>query len=166
MKRKKIISYLLLGLVLLPLLFTSGLQAFQQYVKYTVTNRLESKELVTISIPVNEVEWMEEGREIRVVGRMFDIKSYNEKDGYLVAEGVYDDEETAVVELLNHFGEKEQTGILVRLLVLAQAFVAVLQFYPAIHTFSLILKHNSFYDPVTLNIFSSPPFHPPRLFSH
>lgn len=64
--------------------------------------RMEEQVLRTIAIADNQVHWMEEGKEIWVGGKMFDIESYEHKNGMTIFHGLYDDEETS---LRNHFNE-------------------------------------------------------------
>gem|GEM_PF-3208712 len=125
-RRKTAIALLLSCIIAFPLLFSGGVQAFQQYVKGTVEERLQSEALVTLSIPASGVQWLEEGRELLINGKMFDIKSYLQKDGYLVATGVYDEGETWIMELLNHFNDKQQNQFIIQLLLIAQSFVVAL----------------------------------------
>jgi len=144
-RRKTIIALLLCSIVALPLIFSGGLQAFQQYIKYTVEERLNDEELVIVSIPLAQVQWMEEGREILVHGKMFDIKSYSEKDGNLIATGVYDERETAVIELLSHFNDQQQNQLLIKILLLAQTFAGLVYITIQLPYIICFLKHSTFF---------------------
>ena len=145
-------------------MFSGGLQAFQQYIKYTATERLESEELVTITVPVSKVQWMEEGREIMVDGKMFDIKTYSEKDAVFTATGVYDDKETAVMELLNHFNDKQQNNFIIQLLLLVQSFVVAVWIINNMKELIILLKHHSQYLIQKIKFFIPSFFTPPRRF--
>ena len=126
MRRKihYIIPLFFLLLILAPILFMGGLQAFQFYIKQRMELTLEKSALTTISFPVSEVQWYEEGREVMVQGRMFDIKSYTINAGIFTAHGVYDDDETEVVNLLNgHWSDKQQTHVIIQLLLLSHCLI-------------------------------------------
>jgi hypothetical protein len=109
----------------MPLLFISGLQVFQSLIKLRVEIALQKSELQTITLPANAVHWYEEGREILIHGKMFDIKTYSITDGIFTAQGIFDDQETEVVKLLGHFGEKEQAMCIIKLLVLSQTLFGI-----------------------------------------
>ena len=138
MSRKKhyIIPLFLLMLTLAPTLFMGGLQAFQFYIKQRMEASLEQDALTTISLPANQVVWYEEGREIMVDGRMFDIKTFHIQNGIFAATGVYDDDETEVVNLMKgHWSEQDQQHLIVQLLVLSHCVLAIHLFRFAFKSF-------------------------------
>lgn len=101
-----------------------GLQAFQFYIKLRVEASLERDALHIVTLPATEVHWYEEGREILVDGKMFDIKTYSITDGVFTAQGIFDEEETEIVQLLNgHWSDKEQTQVIVQLLLLSHCII-------------------------------------------
>jgi ASC-1-like (ASCH) protein len=60
--------------------------------------RLESKMLHTVTLAENNVQWIKEGKEILVNGRMFDVKrSEHSGNDKIIFTGLYDDEETLLV---------------------------------------------------------------------
>jgi len=64
--------------------------------------KLENSQLQTIVIPVSDVQWYEENKEIIVGGKLFDIKSVVYQDGVASFTGLYDDQETNIkVQLEN-----------------------------------------------------------------
>lgn len=103
-----------------------GLQAFQSFIKMRVEIALEKSALLTIKLPADQVQWFEEGREILVDGKMFDIKSYSITDGLFTAQGIFDEKETEVVRMMGHFGEKEQQAFIIRLLLLSHCFLCII----------------------------------------
>ena len=128
MRRKQhyIIPVFLLLLTLAPTLFMGGLQAFQLYIRQRMEKALDKEPLTTISLPAAEVVWYEEGREIMVQGQMFDIKSYAVKDGLFTAVGIFDKEETEVVNLMKgHWSEEDQQRLLVQILVLSHMVLGI-----------------------------------------
>lgn len=66
--------------------------------------KLESQLLQTIVLSENDVIWVKK-HEIRIEGRMFDIKTKKLVDGYYTFTGLYDDEETMLEEQ-----QKKTTG--------------------------------------------------------
>ena len=58
--------------------------------------KLEEEMLHSIKVPEAKVQWVRSKKEIRVEGRMFDIKSFYVKNGEYVFTGLYDEEETAL----------------------------------------------------------------------
>ncbi len=133
-KKTSYLSLLFCLLTASPLLFISGLQGFQLYLKSRVERVLESETLETLSFPVASVQWVEEGREILVEGKMFDIKDFTIKDGVFQATGFFDEDETKVVDLLNGtFTEKGQDTFIIGLLLWMQAFVAMTFYFFHLH---------------------------------
>ena len=119
-----IIPLFLLLLTLAPLLFMSGLQLFQAIIRQRMEASLQKEPLTTISLPASEVVWYEEGREVMVEGRMFDIKTYEIKAGIFTAQGIYDEEETRVVALMKgHWSEEQQSHFVVQLLLLSHCII-------------------------------------------
>lgn len=73
--------------------------------------------LKTIHVSKNSVRWEEEGKELRIGRRLFDVESYRETAQELIATGIFDDDETSIEERANVFWEKEtpqQTDSLVK----------------------------------------------------
>jgi hypothetical protein len=161
--RLHIISIFLGCLVLLPLIFSGGLQLFQVYLKYRAEHRLETEVLQTLSVPEHKVQWVEEGREFMVDGRMFDLKSYSVKNGILTAWGVFDEEETKAMALLNNFNEKQQDLLIIRLLWFTQCLVVLGGILTAIPPPPVLQKKFWTYYSLYTNHFSNPPYRPPRI---
>ncbi len=160
--RLHIISIFLGCLVLLPLVFSGGLQLFQVYLKYRAEHRLETETLQTLSVPEHKVQWVEEGREFMVDGRMFDLKSYSVKNGILTAWGVFDEEETEAMALLNHFNDKQQDLLIIRLLWFTQCLVVLGGLIITITPLPALRQKFWTYYSFHTNHFSTPPDRPPR----
>ena len=163
--RKKghyIIPLFFLLLTLAPLLFMGSLQVFQFYIKERMEASLERDALQIIVLPEAEVKWYEEDREILVNGKLFDVKIYTISNGIFTAQGVFDEQETEVMALLNGtWGEKEQTQAVIQLLLLSQCFL-LFSFYVASFGISSLLPHRFsflsllYYSPL-LSILVPPP---------
>jgi len=159
---RHIIPIIFLLLTLVPVLLMGGLQAFQYHIKQKVDKAFAEKELQTIVLPENEVNWYEQGKEIMVNGKMFDLKAYSICKGVFTAIGVYDEEETGVIALLGHFSEKDQSSFLLKLLLLSQC---LLTFH--FMTFSCcialsLLKHKQHLKLTILNPYLGMIFPPPK----
>jgi len=70
--------------------------------------RLEKERLHTVVIPGSEVQWVKYKKEIRVHGKMFDIKSFNVKNDKYTFTGLFDEEETALNDFLKEKAHNEQ----------------------------------------------------------
>jgi hypothetical protein len=149
-------------LIASPLLFMAGFQTFQLYVSHRMEFSLKRNDLQTLTFSASKVQWVEAGREILVEGKMFDIKSYSIKDGVFTAQGLFDEKETKVVNLLQgHFTDFQQDFMVVKLLLLAQCFIALLYFSYSFFSNQWLLKApglfiNNYINPYLL-ITSPPP---------
>lgn len=126
MKKRKTIAAFLATFLLFLLVLSTGLQLFQFYLKGRAEERLEEEALVSISVPLSKVTWVEEGREVRIDGEMFDLKNWEEENRTFTALGVWDEKETAVMELLGNFNDEEQTGLVIRMLLVLQTLAFVI----------------------------------------
>ena len=74
--------------------------------------KLERNHLQRISIATDRIQWYEEGREIIVDGKMFDIKSSKVANDSTIFYGLYDHEETAlkqqVESIVNNKSARDQ----------------------------------------------------------
>ena len=120
-RQRKTIAIAFLAFLLIPLFFSGGLQLFQVYLKQRAEKRLTTETLSDLKFPLHTVQWVEEGREIKVDGKMYDLESYQEADGFLYAKGVHDEHESRVMNLLNDFNEKDQDNFVIRVLLLSQS---------------------------------------------
>jgi hypothetical protein len=116
--------FILLGFV--PMLFVLVFVIKQQNVRNRMKERLEQEMLHTIVIAENEFHWTEEGKEIFVHGRMFDVKSIEHFNGRVIVRGLYDDEETALNKSFNESWKKKSSH---QRQLLAQLFQSLRGFY-------------------------------------
>ena len=159
---RHIIPIIFLVLTLAPVLLMGGLQAFQYHIRQKVDKAFAKKELRTIVLPENEVNWYEQGKEIMVNGKMFDLKAYSINNGVFSAIGVYDEEETGVIALLGHFSEKDQSFFLLKLLLLSQCLLTF-HFLTFVFCIALsLLKHKQQLKLVILNPYLGMIIPPPK----
>jgi hypothetical protein len=122
---KKSITYLLLLLAAVPLIYILIFKIQQDSIQHKMKGRLNEQILHTISIPEHEIHWIKNGKEIFVNGRMFDIKSFHFQNGVCVFSGLYDEEETVLLEHL----QKEQQNNTTNSKQLTQLFQLLQSFY-------------------------------------
>jgi hypothetical protein len=93
-------NFILLLLAAMPLVYTLIIGVPQQAIRHKMKEQLETQTLHTITVAENDVQWITDGEEIWVNGRMFDIRSSHLQNGVYVFSGLYDNEETAFVDHL------------------------------------------------------------------
>lgn len=83
----------------------------QQHIRQSVTARFEKDILRTITIGYNAIQWVRQGKEIRLDdGRMFDVRSFTiNKDKSITLKGIFDDEETAVIQQIRETQQKNNS---------------------------------------------------------
>jgi hypothetical protein len=146
--------------LLLPLLAIVFLQAGQAYIKSTRDERLEKGKQVQVVLPAKEVVWEEEGKELWVGNRMFDVSSYTVTNDQYYLIGVYDDHETAVAGTLLHAIYSKNGADLLRLLLLLQCFTCCFAFIHLLRNDFIKNKQHSFYVlffPSPLHLVLGPP---------
>jgi hypothetical protein len=89
-KLKKIWTFVLLLLVAAPIFFYAGFSIKQKIIQHQMHELLEGSYLQTISVDSSKVIWLNAHSEALVDGRMFDVKSYNIKNGITTLTGLYD----------------------------------------------------------------------------
>jgi hypothetical protein len=109
--RKKVISvifrFLLLLLPVIPLCYAIVVQVKQEMIQANMKEKTEKALLHKVCMNETEVRWIKYGKEILINGRMFDIKSFLVKNGIATFFGLFDDEETA---LLNQIKKDHQNN--------------------------------------------------------
>lgn len=109
-------------LLLLPFLAIGFLQIGRSYIQSQREERLDAEELVKVVLPVKEVIWEEEGKELWVGDRMFDVASYSIVNGHYHLTGAYDDDETEVAGSLIHLLLSKNGDSFLHLVILLQCF--------------------------------------------
>ena len=102
------------------------LQLGQAYIQSTRHERLETEKLVQVTVPSKNLVWEEEGRELWVGDRMFDVASFTLNNGNYYLLGVYDDDETEVAGSLLHLMLSNDGKSLLQFLLLLQFFTLVI----------------------------------------
>jgi hypothetical protein len=106
--RRTITASLLLLLVAAPLFFLSALQLRQWHIQHTLEERLEAGLLKTIFVPKHEWHPLN-SHEILLHEKLFDVKDVQEQaTGFLVT-GVFDEDETAVLQQIAYTCKQKNT---------------------------------------------------------
>lgn len=116
---RKIAGIFLLLSGCVPLFFALFFRLQQHRIRHEMEERLQAHLLHSITILDNNVQWLEKGKEILVDGRMFDIKSYKYENNIYTFTGLFDNEETALV---NRLKETQNDGSASNNKMMAQLF--------------------------------------------
>lgn len=113
-----------MGLIAVPLLSILVLQGLQWYARHEAEERMEREAMVTVTIPVRDLHWHKKGKEVVIDGKLFDVKTLKQTGGQIVLTGLFDEAETAIVDLLEQQAShsRQSTGI-------TYLFVLLLQFF-------------------------------------
>ena len=103
--KKQFTAFAMLLLVALPLFLSVGIFIKQQLVQQQRTQRFKTELLETFTIKAEKADWVEVGKEIRVDGNLFDVKSFTISGNNLVLTGFFDSKEE---KLVKHIGDIEQ----------------------------------------------------------
>lgn len=102
-----IVALILLIITSIPCLLFIYYQSAQWYTQHEMEEKLEKEYLQTISIPVSDVKWYRENKEIIVGQKLFDVKSVIYRDGIASFTGLYDDQETNIKTQLENLELEE-----------------------------------------------------------
>jgi hypothetical protein len=114
------------AIIVSPILAITFLQAAQEYIKSNRKERVDSEKLVQVILPAKDVIWEEEGEELWIGNRMFDVSAWSIIGGNFHLTGVYDNEETHVAGSLLHLLLSTNGSNLLHLLFLLQCFTGCL----------------------------------------
>lgn len=113
--------------LLLPVFSAVVLQGTQWYLKAKAAERMEQEQLVTLTMPAIAVRWEKKDKELRIEGRLFDVKHYRLLKGQLTATGYFDEKEALLESLLALFPpSKKQHRSSLPFLFLWQCFTATI----------------------------------------
>ncbi|MEO0065043.1 MAG: hypothetical protein RI983_369 [Bacteroidota bacterium] len=121
MTPRKLVVGVLLSIQVLPLLLFAFLQLQKQWVKLEMEKALASDKLERFVLERHEFTWVEEGREMKIRGVMFDVVAFTQlADGRYQVDGLTDHREQAIHEktnqLIHHKGKFKD--FLVKLIVI------------------------------------------------
>ena len=99
-KQKKTTAGILALLVALPLLFSVFFLVKQNTIRVEAEDQLNTTSLQTITIPLSELHWLNNEKELLIAGKLFDVKSYTFANNTVTLAGLYDNNEDELVQEL------------------------------------------------------------------
>jgi hypothetical protein len=76
--------------------------------RYTMQEKMQTAELVSLEIPGSAILWMDEGKELLIDGRMFDVRSIRYAGDTCLLTGLFDEDETTLYAQLSRSEEGRQ----------------------------------------------------------
>jgi len=98
------------------------MQVAEVYIESTREERLATENLALITLPIEDVVWEEDRKELWVGDKLFDVASFTIKGGVYHLTGVFDEEETAIADSLLHFISSKKGSQFLHFLLLLQCF--------------------------------------------
>jgi hypothetical protein len=128
---KQLVSAAMFLIVAIPLC-SIVLFEFQKHELFRqLEHRFSNKQLIQLSIPVNQLSWVKENKELIIEGQMFDVKQMVIKQGMATITGFFDKEEDQVNELLSkslsHQKESEQGNAIWKMIHLFTGWPVIYQ---------------------------------------
>jgi hypothetical protein len=104
---------------------------------------MEGKVLQTVNLPASGIKWLRSGKEIELNNRMFDIKeiSFN-TDGTATIRGLFDDEETALTDMLKKQQDQNNNEGSRQLAQFFQILLAAPETHTSVNLLPLFIKGN------------------------
>jgi hypothetical protein len=107
---KRFTTILLCIIASLPMFLSAGFLGGRTVLRHAMQQKLASQELVSLEIPGTALVWMEEGKELLIEGRMFDVRSIRYAGDRCLLTGLFDDDETELYEQLVRAQEGQRHG--------------------------------------------------------
>jgi len=160
---RKIVAIGFLLITCLPGLLFLYLDLKQRHIRHKMEEKLERSSLQEVRIPESSLVWYEEGRELIIDDKLFDVVSIRIEKGIAIVSGLFDYAETRLkeqVERLHRKQEREDKGGS-DFLVSFSAFFMEDHAVSLRHPVSFVLKHNAYWqfriiEPIP-DILSPPP---------
>jgi hypothetical protein len=109
--KRKIAAFTLLLLVAIPLFFSIGFLIKQQLIQSQMRERIEQSSLQTITLPLANINWIKQDKEVIIEGKLFDIKSYTISGNSIILKGLFDgDEDHLITKVNNILHSKKDTN--------------------------------------------------------
>lgn len=111
-KTRHILLITLCAISALPMCLSAFFLGGRILIRKAMLEKLESAEAVVLRIPANGLNWYEKDHELLIDGRMFDVKSIRPIVGGYEVTGLFDDDETELLDQLvkTECGKKEGGG--------------------------------------------------------
>lgn len=86
-------AFICLCLIAAPVIFSVSFLLKQYHIRLRMEEQLEKQLLQTVSLHKKNVQWIKQGKELRVNGHMFDVKSAKAIGDTIQLTGIYDEAE-------------------------------------------------------------------------
>jgi len=106
-KKKQITVLGLLLLVALPLLFSAGILLKQQLLQHQRMQRFKTELLETVTVNAGNIVWVKAGKEIKIDGKLFDVKSFKVIGANIIFTGFFDHKEDQLVQQISKLGKQK-----------------------------------------------------------
>ena len=101
----------LMLLTTLPIVISVNMFVRQSIIQEQREERFNQEQLQTITISSAEIIWLKDGKEILHDGKLFDVKSFKNKDANVELTGFYDQKEDKLAKEIKGFvQQKEDSG--------------------------------------------------------
>lgn len=97
---RKIGSIILCFIAAIPLFVSPAFLIGRIIIRKSMLSTIEESRVLTLHIPKDELKWYTEGHELMVNGKMFDVKSIISGGDHFVVNGLFDDDETALNQMI------------------------------------------------------------------
>ena len=86
--------------------------------RFEMLERLEQESLHSLTLSSTDVHWVIPGKEIRIEGRLFDLKNISQKENAITVTGIFDEEEEELERMISRRSDPDanKLPILVKLL--------------------------------------------------
>jgi hypothetical protein len=98
------------GLAMLPILLSLAFLVQQFRVKTGIKRSLEKQYLQTVRLPLDELHWIEKGKELQIGDELFDVKTWSIQNNEAVLTGLYDKKEKDLHLQLDKLIARQSTG--------------------------------------------------------
>jgi len=138
----------LLLVIAAPAFFLGLFLIKQKLIQAQMEERLEQSQLQTVVLPVNSVSWINDGKEVMLDGKLFDIRSYTVSGNTITLNGLFDNDEDHLIAKMNDTIHKNKDNGSSPLNTLALKFLSQ-QVYNDIASISLSISWKIVDSPAT-----------------
>jgi len=81
------------------------------YNRFEMLERLEQESLHSITLSAADLHWVIPGKEIRIEGRMFDVKNIFQKGDAITVTGIFDEEEDELERMISSRSDTDENKL-------------------------------------------------------
>jgi hypothetical protein len=100
----------LLALVMIPVFIAVFFLVQQNVIRHEMKEKLEQEALQTLRFPEKNLSWIEKGKEMIVDGKLFDVKTFKNTDGFIEVTGLFDEMELSLQHKLIYLHNPVKDG--------------------------------------------------------